>query len=173
MPPPPPKKAFAMRVFLITTTAMVVMFFGPTVLVSAEDKELRNDPVIQVIEVSRSIVSAFGADDPGTYFEYFDPAATFIFHSSPNRLQSRAEYQQEWALWRRDMDFHVRACTSSDQRVQLIGDIAILTHHVRTEITTTSGQETLHERETIVFHRRGDEWLAVHEHLSPLPEAPD
>ncbi len=26
------------------------------------------------------------------------------------------------------------------------------------------------ERETIVFRRDGDRWLAVHEHLSPRPE---
>jgi len=30
---------------------------------------------------------------------------------------------------------------------------------------------TVHERETIVFHRRGGKWVAVHEQLSPLPEA--
>jgi hypothetical protein len=28
---------------------------------------------------------------------------------------------------------------------------------------------TVLERETIVFERRGDRWLGVHEHLSPRP----
>jgi hypothetical protein len=33
------------------------------------------------------------------------------------------------------------------------------------------GDATLNERETIVFHRRDGQWIAVHEHLSPRPEA--
>ena len=48
-------------------------------------------------------------------------------------------------------------------------DVAILTHLVRTEISTKKGDETLRERETIVFHRRDGRWIAVHEHLSPQP----
>jgi ketosteroid isomerase-like protein len=54
--------------------------------------------------------------------------------------------------------------------MQLFRDFAILTHIVRTEIATNQGQETLSERETIVFHRRDGRWVAVHEHLSPRPD---
>ena len=51
--------------------------------------------------------------------------------------------------------------------MQLFGDVAILTHLGRTEISTKKGDETLRERETIVFHRRDGRWIAVHEHLYP------
>lgn len=129
------------------------------------------DVAAQVIEASKAIVAAFGRDDPESYFKLFDPAATFIFHTSPQRLESRAAYEEEWAAWRRDMNFRVRSCTSSDQRVQLIGDTAILTHFVRTEISTTDGDATLYERETIVFRQIDGKWVAVHEHLSPRPDA--
>lgn len=44
--------------------------------------------------------------------------------------------------------------------------LAIITHLVRTKITTTKGDETLNERETIEFHRRDGRWIAVDEHLS-------
>lgn len=129
------------------------------------------DIVAEVIKASKAIINAFGADDPESYFAFFDPTATFIFHNSPKRLEDRAEYQQEWASWRRDIGFRVRSCTSSDQRVQLLGDVAILTHTVRTEITTVAGAESLVERETIVFERQEGQWLAVHEHLSPFTAA--
>jgi ketosteroid isomerase-like protein len=36
-------------------------------------------------------------------------------------------------------------------------------------IRTRAGEQTLNERETIVFRRDGDRWAAVHEHLSPQP----
>ena len=157
-----------MRTFLITTTAMFVILFSPIQLCWAADAQ--SDSASQVIDASKSIVSAFAADDPDTYFDLFAPEATFIFYSTPHRLQSRSAYQREWASWRRDIDFKVLSCTSSDQRVQILGDVAILTHLVNTEIATIHGQEALQERETIVFHRRKGRWLAVHEPLSPRPK---
>jgi hypothetical protein len=42
-------------------------------------------------------------------------------------------------------------------------------HDVTTVIRTRPGEQTLTERETIVFLRDGDRWIAVHEHLSPQP----
>jgi len=128
------------------------------------------DPAAEVIAASRAIVEAFGRDDSEAYFRLFDPEATFIFHTTPQRLESRAAYEAEWAAWRRDLGFRVRSCTSREPRVQLLGDVAILTHLVRTEITTTEGDATLEERETIVFRRTGGRWIAVHEHLSPAPD---
>lgn len=127
------------------------------------------DPATAVIDASKTIVAAFGRDDPEAYFKLFAPDATFIFHTTPKRLESRQAYQQEWAAWRRDLGFRVRSCTSSNQRVQLFGDVAVLTHNVRTEIATKDGDATLNERETIVFQRRNGQWIAVHEHLSPQP----
>ena len=57
---------------------------------------------------------------------------------------------------------------TAEGRVQDLGDTAVFTHDVRTHLSTFSGEETLHERETIVFARQEDgNWLAVHEHLSP------
>ena len=158
-----------MRAFIITTVVFIMLIsLGPLCWAAAEDAQ--TDSESQVIDTSKSIISAFGADDPDTYFDLFAPEATFIFYSTPQRLQSRSAYQREWASWRRDIGFKVRSCTSSDQRVQILGDVAILTHLVNTEITTIHGQEALQERETIVFHRRKGRWLAVHEHLSPRPK---
>ncbi len=128
-----------------------------------------NDPVADVVAASKAIVTAFGRNEPSTYFALFDSAATFIFYTTPQRLESRAAYEKEWAAWRRDLGFRVRSCTSSDQRVQVLDNVAILTHFVQTDITTTQGDTTLHERETIVFHRKRGKWIAVHEHLSPRP----
>ena len=124
-----------------------------------------------VAAAAAAIVAAFGRHDQEAYFALFDPEATFVFYTTPQRLENRAAYQQEWAKWERELGFRVRSCSSSDQRVQLIGDVAIFTHSVLTEISTNEGESMLRERETIVFHRRNGRWIAVHEHLSPQPEA--
>jgi hypothetical protein len=125
----------------------------------------------EVRAAAAAIIAAFGRDDPESYFPLFDPAATFIFHSTPYRLESRAAYEREWATWRRDFGFGVLSCSSSAGRVQLLGDVAVFTHSVRTVIVTNEGESTLYERETIVFQRRDAKWIAVHEHLSPDPGA--
>ena len=49
----------------------------------------------------------------------------------------------------------------------------MLTHAVRTTVSTRAGREELRERETIVFAREpSGRWLAVHEHLSAAPGTP-
>ncbi|WP_258036684.1 nuclear transport factor 2 family protein [Streptomyces sp. SM10] len=51
--------------------------------------------------------------------------------------------------------------------MQPFGDTAVFSHDVETRVATHAGEETVHERETIVFARGGDgRWTAVHEHLS-------
>ena len=128
----------------------------------------------EVAAAAAAIVAAFGRHDARGYFARFAPDATFVFHTAPRRLESRADYEAEWARWEREDGFRVRACSSTDQRVQLLGDVAVFTHSVRTDLTTHEGDATLFERETIVFHRRDGRWIAVHEHLSPraVPEPP-
>ena len=117
------------------------------------------------------IVAAFGAHRLDEYLSCFAPDATFVFHTNPERLASREEYRELWTRWVADDGFRVRSCRTSDTWVQLLGDVAVVTHDVETEISTHDGEETLHERETIVLARRGGRWIAVHEHLSAAPPA--
>jgi ketosteroid isomerase-like protein len=126
------------------------------------------DPTAAVRAAADSIIAAFGRQDSASYFSRFAPEASFTFYTTVRRLNSRAEYEAEWQSWK-PAGFRVRSCSSSDQRVQIFGDIAILTHSVRTEVTTREGDSTLLERESIIFQRRDGAWIAIHEHLSPLP----
>ena len=122
-----------------------------------------------VLAAGAAIVEAFGRHDTERYFSLFAPEASFVFHSTPRRLDNLAAYRAEWASWEKDVGFRVRSCKSSDQKVQLFGDVAVFSHSVRTDLSTKDGETTMHERETIVFHRRDGKWIAVHEHLSLQP----
>jgi ketosteroid isomerase-like protein len=122
----------------------------------------------QVLEAADGLVTAFGEGRVDDYFAYFHPEATFIFYTSDRRLESTAEWRLTWNRLVREDDFRVLECFSRERRVQDLGDSAVFTHDVETLISTRCGEETLHERETIVFARQEDGgWLAVHEHLSP------
>ncbi|MFF7361319.1 nuclear transport factor 2 family protein [Streptomyces sp. NPDC008125] len=114
-----------------------------------------------------ALVAAFAEGRLDDYFGAFAPHATFVFHTTPQRLASTAEYRALWQRWVEEDDFRVLACTSTGRLIQHFGDTAVLSHDVETRIATSSGEETLLERETIVFARAADGgWPAVHEHLS-------
>lgn len=124
----------------------------------------------EVLDAAAALVAAFGSHDRDGYFAAFAPDATFLFHTTPGLLGSRAAYEAEWAAWEA-AGFRVLACASSDRHVQVLGaDVAVFTHAVRTRTRDGEGEHDLAERETIVFRRAADgRWLGVHEHLSPAP----
>jgi ketosteroid isomerase-like protein len=124
-----------------------------------------------VQEAADALVAAFAQNRAGDYFAAFAPEATFLFHTTPGRLGSAAEYRELWRRWVEEDGFQVLGCTSSDPLVQVLGDTAVFSHQVETRIATGTGAQTLREAETIVFSRQDDgRWLAVHEHLSPAAE---
>jgi ketosteroid isomerase-like protein len=114
------------------------------------------------------LVSAFAATDTAAYFACFTPDATFVFHPEDARLDNRAAYEALWASWLA-AGWRVQSCTSTDRMIQLVGDVAVLTHTVDTVVSENGRETTSHERESIVFVHDGEQLLAVHEHLSPAP----
>jgi ketosteroid isomerase-like protein len=128
--------------------------------------------VQEVRAAADALVAAFAEGRLDDYFGAFAPDATFVFHTTPQRLDSTAEYRALWQRWVEQDGFRVLGCTSSAQLVQPFGDTAVFSHDVETRVATNAGEETVHERETIVFARSADgAWLAVHEHLSPRTTA--
>jgi uncharacterized protein (TIGR02246 family) len=128
------------------------------------------DDEADVRAAAERLVAAFGSGRLDDYFACFADDASFVFYTTPQRLQSVAAYRQLWDQWVREDGFRVTGCASTGVRIQLLGDVAIMVHDVGTDVVTHAGAETLRERETIVFAHQGDgRWLAVHEHLSPVP----
>lgn len=123
-----------------------------------------------VIEAAAKIVAAFGSNDKETYFPFFSADATFIFHSSGSRLNSRAEYESEWRAWELT-GFTVHSCISSDPKVTFHSHdtVAVYSHTVRTDLTVGSERFQSGERESIIFELKNGAWIAVHEHLSVDP----
>ena len=126
----------------------------------------RPDPAA-VEAAATAIVDAFAATDTERYFAAFAPEATFVFHTEPTRLDSRAAYERLWQGWL-DSGWRVVSCVSTDRAVQVFEGGAVFTHTVDTTVHTADGEESYRERETIVFAAEADRLVAVHEHLSPV-----
>lgn len=126
------------------------------------------EPQSAVLAAAETLVAAFARHDRTAYFAAFAEEASFLFYNLDRRLDGRAAYEAEWALWEERDGFRVLACRSTDRAVQLLGDVAIFTHAVETDLSIGGERVTNNERETIVFSRdSAGRWLAVHEHLSP------
>lgn len=125
-----------------------------------------------VLAAADAIIEAFAATDTAEYFAGFADDASFIFHPEPARLNSRAEYESLWAGWIAS-GWRVTSCASTERLVQTFPGGAVFSHTVATSVDTAAGPESYVERETILFQVTGDTQglVAVHEHLSPMPEA--
>ena len=124
----------------------------------------------EVLKAAAKIVADFGNHDVAAYFSGFTEDASFMFYTHSERLNSRLAYQELWAKWETEDGFKVHGCKSSNQLVQLLGDdAAVFSHFVESQIEFGGEVTTVHERETIVFALTDSGWLAVHEHLSPVP----
>jgi len=116
------------------------------------------------------LIESFGRHDRDAYFDCFATDATFLFHNSPVRLESREEYETLWREWEELGDFKVLSCVSTKRRIQILGDTAIFSHDVRTEVSMGGQRNTIGERESIIMHCANNRWLCVHEHLSVAGE---
>jgi ketosteroid isomerase-like protein len=124
----------------------------------------------EVRAAAEALVADFGAGRVDEYFARLAPDATFVFHTTLERLDSREAYRELWSRWEREDDFRVLGCRSTGTSVQVLGEnVAVLTHDVATRVSLGGGEEHLAERESIVFVRRDGAWLVAHEHLSATP----
>ncbi|WP_425846442.1 nuclear transport factor 2 family protein [Agrococcus sp. TSP3-2-1] len=128
---------------------------------------VRTPDAAEVEAAAVAIVDAFAATDGERYFAAFADDASFVFHTEPTRLDSRAEYERLWSTWV-ESGWHVVSCASSEPLVQPLPGGAVFSHTVDTTVATGEGRESYRERESIVFAVDGDRLVAVHEHLSPL-----
>ncbi|NKX52170.1 DUF4440 domain-containing protein, partial [Arthrobacter deserti] len=68
-----------------------------------------------VAVAAERLVAAFAATGTQAYFACFVASATFVFHTEPQRLDSREAYRLLWQSWLED-GWRVLDCASSNRR---------------------------------------------------------
>ncbi len=122
-----------------------------------------------VLAAADRLIAAFASTDTAGYFESFAPDASFVFYPESSRFDDRSAYEQVWNGWLAE-GWRVVSCDSSERLVQIFGTTAVFTHRVHTVTAVGTEESVTDERETIVFALHGQRVLAVHEHLSPVPQ---
>jgi ketosteroid isomerase-like protein len=117
------------------------------------------------------LVAAFREGRWEDKFACFAEQATVV--DGGRWIGSMDEYRAAWNRWAAEQEA-VPVPLSVETRImnlQILGQAAVLTHSIESRERTDSGEETVHEIETIVFGKQHDgRWLIVHQHLSPQTE---
>jgi ketosteroid isomerase-like protein len=121
---------------------------------------------VEALAAVDAIITHFGNHERDAYFAGFAPEATFLFYTTPDRVESRAAYEKLWGEWEAEAGFHVHSCSSSNRRIQIFGTTAVFSHDVDTTLTMEGATESVAERESIILELRDGHWLGIHEHLS-------
>ena len=89
------------------------------------------------------------------------------FHLRETAANQRAAAARRQAGLRYEVEHEVLA-----PKVQLYGEVAIVTYTLLMRYTTDEGVRHTEHNETRVFHRRPEGWRLVHCHKSPMWPAP-
>jgi ketosteroid isomerase-like protein len=125
----------------------------------------------QVLEAYERLVSAFREGRWDDKFVCFAPEATVV--DGAQWFGSLDEYRSAWEQWvaKQQDGSAILSVDTSVMKLHMLGDVAVLVHSIHLRQQTNEGEETAHERETIVFAKQPDgRWLIVHQHLSPQPD---
>lgn len=110
------------------------------------------------------LMAAFGRGATEEYFACFHPDASFFFPGE-GLLEGRSAYRAAWDRWHEE-GIRFTDVVATDVRVRIIGSAAIVTHRIQTTVVADGSTDVERERESIVFARDRDRWVAIHEHLS-------
>ena len=89
--------------------------FAVFLMNSAMTDTTNNTPPADVLRAAAALVSDFAGGDSTAYFSHFDPDSTFVFYTHPERLETRAAYEDrdgafelvakfQGALWTAQLD---------------------------------------------------------------------
>lgn len=128
-------------------------------------EESTSPDIRQVREAYDQLMNAFVSGDSDKYFACFHEDASFLFPGEP-LLEPRSAYRSSWLRWQ-DEGVRFSGVVADDVRVRVFGDTAVVTHRIKTTVHAGGESTVDRERESIIFTRTAEGWLAIHEHLSP------
>ena len=131
------------------------------------------NPETDLKALMQEILDAWGTLDPANAARFYAKEPNNVFYDmTPLKYTGWAEYVE--GVKKVIGDFSSQRLTlGDDARTHLHGSLAWATATWHGDVVTKSGaKKTLIGRWTVVWERKGKEWLIVHEHVSlPLPPA--
>jgi len=103
-------------------------------------------------------------NDLKKYFSFIDEDFTTFLSNSPYRIDGVYDDDEELQNMYRTKQFTL--FEEMQPAVQLFGDCAVVTYHVRAIVESKEGGTTLYMKETDVLVKKSGTWKVVHVHIS-------
>lgn len=120
----------------------------------------------QVLQVIKDFNRAFKNNDPDKYFSYIDDQITVITPSNPYRVEGIKDDRDEFEYGIRSGAARVGYFQEMQPKVQLYGDVAVVTYFSRGSYGPEGQAKTFYYKETDVLARKEGTWKIVHIHVS-------
>jgi len=120
----------------------------------------------EVLQVIKDFNRAFKNNDPEKYFTYIDDQITVITSSNPYRVEGIKDDREEFEYGIRSGSARVGYFQEMQPKVQLYGDVAVVTYFSRGSYGPEGQAKTLYFKETDVLARKEGAWKIVHIHVS-------
>ncbi len=158
-----------MRSLLLT-----VCFVVPFVALSAQSRvgsTQHSSPAVPDKALMQEIIDAWGTLDPSNAARYYDKSRENVFYDDAGGLKLVG-----WQAYSETIRQVMRGLQSAkwtvndDAAVHRVGNLAWGTATVHTQMLYKNGKtETMDERWTLIWTKKGANWLVVHEHFSAAP----
>lgn len=120
----------------------------------------------QVLQVIKDFNLSFKNNDPDKYFTYIDDQITVITPSNPYRVEGIKDDREEFEYGIRSGAARVGYFQEMQPKVQLYGDVAVVTYFSRGSYGPEGQAKTFYYKETDVLARKDGSWKIVHIHVS-------
>lgn len=124
------------------------------------------EPEREVLEVIEAFNRAFADNDPDRYFSYIDGNITVLTPPNPYRVEGVPDDREEFEWGIRTGKSRVGYFQEMQPRVQLYGDVAVVTYFSRGSYGPEGDEVVAYLKETDVLVRREEGWKIVHIHVS-------
>jgi len=128
----------------------------------AEDGSIRD----MIVALERAALERWGNGDPGGYLELYAPDVTYFDPAVASRVDGYDAMEQYYGPIAGTVS--VEHFELLDPRVQVCGDMAVLTFNLEDHVQDDDGAESIGNRWNVteVYQRLSGEWKIVHAHFS-------
>ncbi|HEY4682138.1 MAG TPA: nuclear transport factor 2 family protein [Candidatus Acidoferrales bacterium] len=162
-------------VSLVSVLLMVSFTFAPQMGKAAEPEKKPVEPGSNFVALMRTVLDAWETLDPANVAPFYSQeSGRLFFDIAPLKYTGWNEYAE--GVKKAFAEFSsVKFTPGDDVQVQQRGNFAWGAVTVRTDVVLKDGtKQSFDARWTIVWQKRGKDWIIAHDHFSapaPLPQA--
>lgn len=147
----------------------LIVLVGAAVIASVATAQVRGDG--GPVEIVQKFVRANEAADLDAIVDTFDDTATMFDPAQPVRSNGRPAIRESFARIFKQRRGPI-TISLTDVEVQTVGEVAVVTAHLRPPSPPPVATATSFGRRTFVLRRSLSEWRIVHMHASNLALTP-